>query len=338
MSIVFKIIMLGIGLFIFLLIVGSVFNVDIGYLDIFFSIGLYVNMTFILIRYLRKHDIKMASIIGEIWISKKEFIQYAGVQLFFLLFSIAAITTVLNFLHINNEAFLKEMLDTVPAQETSGLLIALFNFIIMITFAPVVEELFFRGFLFNKWGESMGLVKAMILSSFIFSLLHFNSGFIGHFFLGLLFCIVYVKTKRLIVPIILHTINNAIAGSVIFVTSFYDSGPVTSDDAQLFLNELERYLQAGAIMFFILIPFVIYVLYRIYPKKVQTYHLFKIKLHKVLEKCASERKIVHFFCRANELGIHLYLTWGIFVEKRVLGIFRELCIVTREIDTNSWQE
>ncbi|WP_429662790.1 CPBP family intramembrane glutamic endopeptidase [Bacillus gobiensis] len=85
------------------------------------------------------------------------------------------------------------------------------------------EELIFRRLLFNKWAETQGIFKAMLFSSLLFSALHINEGFIGHFITGFFFCMVYVRTKKLIVPIVLHGIHNAFSGLFLLPAIFYPS-------------------------------------------------------------------------------------------------------------------
>ncbi|WP_409276277.1 lysostaphin resistance A-like protein [Neobacillus sp. SCS-31] len=136
---------------------------------------------------------------------------------------------------------------------------------ISFTITPFAEELLFRGYLFNKWGETLGISKAMVLTSLLFSILHLNSGFIGHFVFGLFCCIVYIKTKRLIVSIILHALNNLIAGLPILGAKFgVEDAPIESGVITEYTEKIILFFNISAIAFLFLIPIVIIILYRYY--------------------------------------------------------------------------
>lgn len=84
----------------------------------------------------------------------------------------------------------------------------------LILFAPVLEELLFRKLLVKKiarWGE----VPAMVFSGLAFALFHGNFyQFFYAFFLGMLLAHVYLSTRRILYPILLHAFVNTL-GSVV---------------------------------------------------------------------------------------------------------------------------
>ena len=82
--------------------------------------------------------------------------------------------------------------------------------------APFIEEVFFRGFLFNRWHRKYGAGKAMIFSSLLFALLH--TDLVGAFIFGLVMCLICLKTKSLVGAIITHAANNLI---VLLITLVY---------------------------------------------------------------------------------------------------------------------
>ena len=85
---------------------------------------------------------------------------------------------------------------------------SLINGFLMVILAPVLEELIFRGFLLNRWQAKYGTNKAIIFSSLIFALVHVE--ILGGFVFATLLSLIYLKTKSLIGPIIVHMANNAI--------------------------------------------------------------------------------------------------------------------------------
>lgn len=74
--------------------------------------------------------------------------------------------------------------------------------------APLVEELVFRGVLFNRLKIRMGIIGAMLVSSFLFAILHDFGGMISAFVFGLCMCILYLKTDNIFVPMTVHFLNN----------------------------------------------------------------------------------------------------------------------------------
>ncbi|MBH0172533.1 CPBP family intramembrane metalloprotease [Fictibacillus sp. 23RED33] len=81
--------------------------------------------------------------------------------------------------------------------------------------SPIYEEIFYRGFLYT-WFRRWGVKKAMILSSFIFMIVHiptYNTLPVN-FASGLVFCWVYEKTGSIIPAIIIHGIVNGIGISL----------------------------------------------------------------------------------------------------------------------------
>ncbi|WP_298523714.1 CPBP family intramembrane glutamic endopeptidase [uncultured Methanobrevibacter sp.] len=86
-----------------------------------------------------------------------------------------------------------------------------------IVFAPLLEELVFRGILFNRLKIRTGIVPAMIISSFIFAVGHDFGGMTSAFLFGLCMCILYLKTDNILVPMSVHCINN-ITATVLEIT------------------------------------------------------------------------------------------------------------------------
>ncbi|MBL0923967.1 MAG: CPBP family intramembrane metalloprotease [Sphingomonadaceae bacterium] len=78
--------------------------------------------------------------------------------------------------------------------------------------APVVEELLFRGLLQNALGKYVPIWGAIILSSFLFALVHLQPYAIpGLMSLGIAFGYLYHRTGSLRTNILLHMANNAFA-------------------------------------------------------------------------------------------------------------------------------
>lgn len=86
-------------------------------------------------------------------------------------------------------------------------------FLLVSFFAPIIEEIIFRGII-QKGMINNGVKprNAILVSALIFGIVHFNPWqFIGAFLLGIVLGVVYFKTKSLLMSIFLHFFNNTIA-------------------------------------------------------------------------------------------------------------------------------
>ncbi len=78
--------------------------------------------------------------------------------------------------------------------------------------APVVEELFFRGFIFAGFRQKYGWQKAAALSSALFALLHLTpTAFIPIFILGYIFAALYHFSGSIWPGILMHALSNSLA-------------------------------------------------------------------------------------------------------------------------------
>jgi membrane protease YdiL (CAAX protease family) len=80
------------------------------------------------------------------------------------------------------------------------------NLAITCLMAPLVEELVFRGFLFDAWRQQVRPLTAMLLSSAVFAIVH--ASFIYPFAAGLILCSVYARTGDLRAAILVHFVGN----------------------------------------------------------------------------------------------------------------------------------
>lgn len=86
----------------------------------------------------------------------------------------------------------------------------------VLVVAPVTEEFIFRGVLLHRWGVKWGTRPAIILTSILFGVLHSN--LVGLFVFGIVMALLYLSTRSLLVPIVAHGLNNAIASLIEFLT------------------------------------------------------------------------------------------------------------------------
>ncbi len=77
-------------------------------------------------------------------------------------------------------------------------------------FKPFIEELFFRGFLYNFY-KKKGIRKALIISSILFSVLHLDLyRIIILFIVGVFLALLYEITQCFWIPVLIHGSGNAI--------------------------------------------------------------------------------------------------------------------------------
>lgn len=85
---------------------------------------------------------------------------------------------------------------------------------------PFLEELIFRGFIFDIISKRLNKVLSIILTTFIFAALHFSlTQFLFALFAGTIFIIFYVKTKNLLVSFLIHFSCNVAGIFVMFANT-----------------------------------------------------------------------------------------------------------------------
>lgn len=86
--------------------------------------------------------------------------------------------------------------------------------LIIVIIGPLMEEWIFRKQIIDRCVQ-YGKKKAVLLSAIAFSLFHMNMFQLFYAFgLGLIFAYVYVRTRKLIYPVILHMMVNFMGGAV----------------------------------------------------------------------------------------------------------------------------
>ncbi|MFP7494599.1 type II CAAX endopeptidase family protein [Terribacillus saccharophilus] len=90
--------------------------------------------------------------------------------------------------------------------------------LIVVVCAPILEEIIFRKIIFGEIYKRTNFFVAVLVSALLFGLVH---GEIDHlltyFSMGVVFAALYVKTKRIIVPIMAHGLMNL----TVVIAQFY---------------------------------------------------------------------------------------------------------------------
>ncbi|WP_164219697.1 type II CAAX endopeptidase family protein [Virgibacillus sp. YIM 98842] len=109
-----------------------------------------------------------------------------------------------------------ELLGIDPGSENTQAImdIARYSPIFMIVPAiigPILEELIFRKIIFGEFYKRMNFIFSALLSSFIFAIVHNDpQHLLIYTTMGFVFAFLYVKTKRIMVPIIVHAAMNSL--------------------------------------------------------------------------------------------------------------------------------
>ena len=155
-----------------------------------------------------------------------------------LTLSVAYVTDILNYglsVFTRKIAWLSAWYDRITAMMKAlaggTLWISIVSAVIM---APLFEEWMFRGMILRGLLRKVSPVWAIVISAFLFSLIHLNpwQG-IPAFILGCVFGYVYLKTGNLWLTMLMHATNNAIAVVVSSIPSlenyehFYEFVPST---------------------------------------------------------------------------------------------------------------
>jgi membrane protease YdiL (CAAX protease family) len=86
--------------------------------------------------------------------------------------------------------------------------------LVVILCSVIVEEIFFRSIAFNILLKYYDLVTSLLISSFVFAIIHFNNKIIELFIMGLYLGVLVIITENLLTSIIAHSINNIIIVSI----------------------------------------------------------------------------------------------------------------------------
>jgi membrane protease YdiL (CAAX protease family) len=84
--------------------------------------------------------------------------------------------------------------------------------------APIVEEIYFRGFVFRAYLDQKGPRQAFLFSAGLFALVHLNlPALLPIFAIGLLLSFLYLRTGSILPAIVAHGVNNAAAFTALYL-------------------------------------------------------------------------------------------------------------------------
>ncbi len=116
---------------------------------------------------------------------------------------------------------MREELLGVGMDSWSGFLIMLLTVGIL---APIAEELYFRGLIYNWFRQRWGVGLSVFVSSVWFAFGHFDSVGVmaSGFVMGVALALAYEKTRSLWMAIAMHVFTNSIAVVLLFLATFVE--------------------------------------------------------------------------------------------------------------------
>lgn len=136
-----------------------------------------------------------------------------------------------------------------------------------LIFAPIMEELFFRGIIFQKIAVKKDMLKALLTSATLFTIVHFRSDVISLFAFGVILVILYLKTKQIIVPIVCHFFYNLIVIIRLLHWEFFSNvDRSTPETIAGFQQEFIDHLELEILFVVLSAPYLCYFIYKNFPR------------------------------------------------------------------------
>lgn len=121
-------------------------------------------------------------------------------------------------------------MEPVPLATTPLYLTLEILFIVLI--GPIAEEFMFRGVLLNRMIRKTSMWGGILISSLLFGVLH--ADVLGAFMFGVIASLLFIKTRNLLVPIVLHIFNNALAVLLTFVAPTFPEALALLEPADIY--------------------------------------------------------------------------------------------------------
>lgn len=126
--------------------------------------------------------------------------------------AIAILVVYVEIVTASGVGFLEPPEEQIPSELFSHWLVIVALGAAVLMAAPVFEELFFRGFVFPALDKSLGFLPAAVGSGLLFSLAHFDIGFVVPFGgIGVLFAYLYRRTESLYTSMLGHFLFNLVS-------------------------------------------------------------------------------------------------------------------------------
>lgn len=211
---------------------------------------------------------KLKYVVGD-FPTNYNWLRFAGLVPLAIMFSLGAALVLFYLLSLTAPSLVEQLLRNVansPSVESSNSFAS--NLLVSLAFcivAPITEEFLFRGIIFQRWATKWGIRAGLLWSSLLFGFLHPQNP-IGLTFAGMIWGVLYIKTRSLIVPITFHGLNNILAVSTQLLP--HDSStPKSALTLQSLNSYLNSYWWVGLLLMTISLPFLLRFLWKNYPRK-----------------------------------------------------------------------
>lgn len=206
------------------------------------------------------------------------------------LFGIAALTAVVatSFMYfiISLLSFFPALFDRIMPYIIDITLVDDISFVylvfVAIIAAPIVEELFFRGYILNKWADKYGVKKGVLFSSLAFMIIHLQSVFIPQLLVGLICGLLYVKYNNLLYAIFFHALYNFF---VILPSLFIHTGSAEEMQAAFLAvrDQLPLEFSLFSLVFLISFVFLLYSIKKLFRKLRTRHSPYALNVQKIEE-------------------------------------------------------
>ena len=142
----------------------------------------------------------------------------------------------------------------------------IFFSIAALIYAPIMEELFFRGIIFQKLALKKGFFYGSIISAILFTVIHFRYDVISLCIMGLVSVILYFKTKQLTTSIIYHFVYNLIVVIRRLYYQLSNTDPATQTTIAEYQQHFSDRWQLYILLLAISTPYLCYFIYKNYPR------------------------------------------------------------------------
>ncbi len=120
--------------------------------------------------------------------------------------------------YLQSNTLLKIFVD-IPVSENTNIVYSFWGVLNLILLAPVSEEIYYRGIVFQACKNKFGLIMGAFLSSLIFGFVHFDQNYLYVWWiltgfpaiLGFILCIIYTYSKSIFPAILGHITYNIIS-------------------------------------------------------------------------------------------------------------------------------
>lgn len=180
-----------------------------------------------------------------------------------LLFSLGISSVVFYLLSLSFPGYVSQLIESNVLLNGSSSLYPQFYdslmLFLLLVYAPLVEELIFRGFLLQRWSMKWGLPWGLIASSVLFGLLHLNNP-LGLALFGLVMGLLYVRTHSLWVPIACHSLNNLAAVGIDRLSQIASGGQTST------VSDIQELWWMSLALVVVSVPFLAWFVWHNWPK------------------------------------------------------------------------